>query len=352
MVTRELFRKLGIGITAVVMAATFINCTYDPSGEGPGPQPPPVLPPPPTDAKWCTRTTGAELYGFWLFDIVDLEPISDVVSIDPPIQLPEWYMCSCVSPEVDAEFVGLYEPGQSHGDDISVPDNEVSQAASETRDFLHYWLREVCHADALYYIEHHIPELLAEYVNDPNDLPSSVIQFLTKESVFTNCFGNELDYVDAGDIFQGAHPIHRSPNKCRYDAGKTAAVTPDAFNTNSLTPSLNRSSSDVEATYVLSRAEVANWTDRLSELMGRGIKLSWNPEANRFQVLNENRDRLLDKVGIEDGDLILAVNEQQVRSAADGWEAFAAAGNAPEILLEIRRNGARRIHKYVWEENQ
>ncbi len=105
----------------------------------------------------------------------------------------------------------------------------------------------------------------------------------------------------------------------------------------------------VQATYVLNRDEVASWADRLEELMAKGIEIAWDEETERFQVLNPQRDPLLDAIGMKHRDLIMTVDGKDMRTARDGMNAFAAAGNAAEIRIGLVRDGMPRMHTYVWE---
>ncbi len=212
MTTRDLLHKVCTGVATLTMAVTFINCNPDTGGVGGGPTPTTVQP----QSLWCTEVSDGELYGFW---VVAPEVPFTIVSTLPPIELGTRRACACVPSEVDDLIADHYGPGDSHGDDVSIPDNAENEARI-FRDHLHFAARAGCFQKAIKHIQDQFVELTEDLIEYPDDvMPWTTIaaEYLSQDTVFTNCFGHDPDFIDDYDIIQGDHPIFRLADQCSDD---------------------------------------------------------------------------------------------------------------------------------------
>ncbi len=103
-----------------------------------------------------------------------------------------------------------------------------------------------------------------------------------------------------------------------------------------------------DAVRVLPKKGVEYYTNNLKDIW-KNIAIKEYREGNKiagFVITSIKKGSLFDKLGLEEGDVIVAVNNKEIKSFAQAFGAYRDLKSAPAIKLTILRNGIKKELEY------
>ncbi len=333
MLNQERLQKLGLGIAALTMAATLINCSPDTSGLGMG-QPVAL-----NENFWCTEYTGAEAYGYVTYD-----EQSDFADAEEPylFQINDGLGCYCFNDGMANNLIPHLTLPYTSGDPVIVPSD--GSLANWVRDTVHEVARENCDYTGRYKAADISQEDLEDGWFDSEDI----------ESFFSNCYGDDpSDVNDPDDIVKGPTTAIWSVYAPRCDPefygpyyGENSRASQPGITVANSTPS-NRTSANI----VFDREEIMELASNLTGLIvEQGIQLIPSSDGDGFMIYAPDQNDLLQSANLRHLDRLNTVNGKSVKTARQGFEAYNTFKNADTIRLVLTtHDGAKITNVYTFK---
>ncbi len=307
MLIREFVYKFSTGIAALTMAGTFMNCTLDSTGVGPG------LPTLSQETKWCTEGGEAFLKAF--------RGVASNISYPIPGQsLFVSPVCACVKDDHDYKIEQYADGDTGNGIPIVIHD-DYDQLAVNVRNFLHNKVRNECFKSAVNYIEdNHLvvepdgPEDL--YPADPGGL-----------GVETNCYGGANAFAPS-DVPLWKEGLCSTNLTIGFNQSR-ASLSDDLA-----TPI--EPSGDADEAYTVRRDEIERFLDDTDALKQYGLAIVESDDGNHYE-LHDLQGILKSIIGLAHGDQFLSVDGLGLKSVRQGYFAVQTLRNKDQFVLTVRR---------------
>ncbi len=341
MLIRQFLHKLGIGIAALTMGATFMNCAFETSGFGEIVEL--------RENFWCTEYTGAEVTGFRTGDqqLFLAEDEDDYL-----FQIDDGLGCHCFDQGIANSLIPHLPDDYNSGDPITLLTKWDAPLLDEDsplfdEDSLAHWMRDTIHETARYDCEERGRDLAAARLNADVDIEESYDAEDILE-LHSNCYGSDRD--DNGD-FEDIVKSRTTPFRSIYNAHCDGEVYGPIF-AGGITPSKTSTPSNrTHATIVLDRNYVLELATNLTGFgKEEGIQLVLSADGDGFRIYDPNRSAVLKTANLADGDKLESVNNMAVKTARQGYEAYEKFKAADTIRLVLTtRHGQKITNRYTFK---